>query len=120
MSVKQRTAIKFCVLTGVSKYDTVIKIQQTYGEAAMKKTAIYKWLKRFEEGETDTSDQQRTGRSTSWTSRDVVSIKALDDDRRITIREIKTRVECSHGTIHNIIRNELKMRCLCASWIPKC
>ena len=59
MSVEQRTAIKFCVLTGVSKYDTVIKIQYAYGEAAMKKTAIYKWLKRFTEGETDGSVARR-------------------------------------------------------------
>jgi len=35
---------------------------QVYGDNAMKKTAVYKWVKRFCEGRESVTDEERSGR----------------------------------------------------------
>jgi len=35
---------------------------QVYGDNAMKKTAVYKWVKRFSEGRDSVTDEGRSGR----------------------------------------------------------
>ena len=34
---------------------------QVYGDNAMKKTAVYKWVKRFSEGRENVTDEERSG-----------------------------------------------------------
>ena len=120
MSVEQRTAIKFCVLNGKNRKETMEMLVKAYGDAAMKRTALHKWYSsRYENGYESVMDDQRSGRLTSITSQKVQEIKELDKERRITIREVSQRVDCSVGTVHTIIHENLNMRWLCARWIPK-
>lgn len=120
MSVEQRSAIKFCALNGIPKLKTIQMLEQAYGNEALKKTAVYKWYKRFKDGRNDIEDDARTGRPVTKTSSDVADVKELlDKDRRITIREIVDRTSCSYGTVFNIIHDTLNMRRVCARWIPK-
>jgi len=35
---------------------------QVYGDNAMKKTAVYKWMKRFSQGTESVTDEERSGR----------------------------------------------------------
>lgn len=120
MSSEQRAAIKLCAGNGISVNKTIEMLCNVYGDTAMKKTAVYDWYRRFQNGRKDTTDDERTGRPKSVTSSNVTQIKALlDKDRRITIRELQDRVDCSYGTVFNIIHQDLNMRRLCARWIPK-
>ena len=120
MSVEQRTAIKFCVLNGKNRKETMEMLVKAYGDAAMKRKALHKWYLRYENGYESVMDDQRSGRPTSITSQKVQEIKELlDKDRRITIREVCQRVDCSVGTVHTIIHENLNLRRLCARWIPK-
>ena len=65
-------------------------------------------------------DKQRSGRPISITSQKIREIKELlDKDRCITVREVGQWVDCSVGTVHIIIHENLNMRRLCARWIPK-
>ena len=120
MSVKQRTAIKFCVLDGKNRKETMEMLVKAYGDAAMKRTTLHKWYMRYENGYESVMDEQRSGCPTSITSQKVQEIKELlDKDRRIVVREVSQRVDCSVGTVHTIIHDNLNMRRLCARWIPK-
>ena len=121
MSVEQRTAVKFCVLNGKNRKETMEMLVKAYGDAAMKRTALHKWYSRYEDGYESVIDEQLSGRPTSITSQKVQEIKELlDKDRRITVREVSKRVDCSSvGTVHTIIHDSLNMRRLCARWIPK-
>ena len=120
MSVEQKTAIKFCVLNGKNRKETMEMLVKAYGDAAMKRTALHKWYSRYENGYESVMDEQRSGRPTSITSQKVQEIKELlDKDRRITVREVSQRVDYSVGTVHTIIHENLNMRRLCARWIPK-
>ena len=120
MSVEQRTAIKFCVLNGKNRKETMEMLVKAYGDAAMKRTALHKWYSRYENGYESVMDDQRSRRPTSITSQKVQETKELlDKDRSITIREVSQRVDCSVGTVQTIIHENLNMRRLCARWIPK-
>ena len=75
---------------------------------------------RYENGYESVIDEQRSGRTTSIMSQKVQEIKELlDKDRRITVREVSQRVDCSVGTVHTIIHETLNMRRLRARWIPQ-
>ena len=78
------------------------------------------WYKRFEEGRENIKDDQRSGRPSVVTSSHVAAVKQLlDNDRRITIRDIVAKTDNSYGTVSGIIHNQLNMRRICARWIPK-
>ena len=103
-----------------NRKETMEMLVKAYGDAAMKRTALHKWYSRYENGYESVMDEQRSGRPTSITSQKVQEIKELlDKDRRITVREVSQRVDCSVGTVHTIIHDNLNMRRLCAQWIPK-
>ena len=62
---------------------------------------MHKWYSRYENGYESVIDEQRSGRPTSITSQKVQEIKELlDKDRRITVREVSLRVDCSVGTFY--------------------
>ena len=106
MSDKQRSAIKFCVRNGFSKSKTIDMLLNAYGEKAMKKAAVYMWYKRFEEGKENIKGDQRSGRPSVVTSSHVAAVKqVLDNDRRITIRNIAAKTDYSYGTVSDIIHN---------------
>jgi len=40
----------------------MLMLVQVHGDSAMKKTAVYKWAKRFAEGRESVTDEERSGR----------------------------------------------------------
>jgi len=40
----------------------MLMLVQVYGDNAMKKTAVYKWVKRLSEGRESVTDEERLGR----------------------------------------------------------
>ena len=110
MRTEQTSVIK-CVLNGISRKDTVQMIVKAYGIRAMKNSQVYEWHGRFENGQESINDEPRSGRPVSITSRRVTEIKELLElDGRITIREIRYKVDCSIGTVHDILHNKLNLR----------
>ena len=61
---------------------------QVYGDNAMKKTAVYKWVKRFSEGRESVTDKERSGRpATSRTEENIANVrKIVLENRRLTVR----------------------------------
>ena len=43
----------------------------------------------------------------------------MDKDRRVSIETISAQFDVSMGTVHTIIREELKMRNICAKFVPR-
>ena len=50
----------------------------------------------------------------------VLKVKTLvDHNRRITVRELASRLDLSVGNVHRILHNQLEMRRVAARWIPR-
>ena len=65
-------------------------------------------------------DDKRYGRSKEVRTPElIVPIKKfMDKDRRVTIETINAQFDVSVGTVHSIIRKELKMRKICVKFAP--
>jgi len=57
--LEQQTNIKFLVKLGRSGNEIRERLTQTHGDNAMKKTTVYKWVKRFSEGRESVTDGQQ-------------------------------------------------------------
>jgi histone-lysine N-methyltransferase SETMAR len=116
----QRDIVYFLWKEGSSGADIVTRLANVFGDAAMGKTAVYKWIQRFKDGCTSTEDDSRSGRPCSSATAD--NIHAVQDlilrDRRITVREMAYLLDISVGTVSAIVE-DLGFSKLCARWIPK-
>ena len=78
MDVKeeQRVAIKFSCKVDFSATKAVELFQKAYGDAALSRTTICEWYKRFRESRESVKEDERSGRST--TSRTDDNFAAVD------------------------------------------
>jgi len=80
---------------------------QVYGDNAMKKTAVYKWVKRFSEGRESVTDEERSGRPA--TEENITKVRqTLRENRRLTVRSMAEQV--NRKTVRKILTKYLDMR----------
>ena len=96
-------------------------LQKVYGDDAMKKTEVYKWVKRFSEGRESVTGEERSGRpATSRTEENVVNVcQIVLENSRLTVRSIAEQVKIDRDTIRKILTEDLDMRKVCAKMVPK-
>ena len=82
----------------------------------MNRKSVFEWHKRFKEGRQSVMDDERCGRSKEVRTPELIGpIKIfLDKDRRVSIETTSAQFDVSVGTVHTIIREELKMQKICA------
>ena len=87
----------------------------------MNQAAVFEWHKRFKEGRESMRDDERCGRSKEVNTPELIGqIKNfMDKDRRVSIETISAQFDVSVGTVHTIIRKELKMQKICAKFVPR-
>jgi len=66
----------------------MLMLVQVYGDNAMKKTTVYKWVKSFAEGRESVTDEERSGRpATSRTEENIAKVRQIvRENRRLTVR----------------------------------
>jgi hypothetical protein len=80
MDVKkeQRVAIKFCCKVDFSATKSVELIQNAYGDAALSRTTIFEWHKRFRVGRESVKDDEHSGRpTTSQTGDNIATVDKM-------------------------------------------
>jgi len=94
---------------------------QVYGHSAMKKTAVYKWVKSFSEGRESVTDEERSGRpATSRTEKNIAKFRQiLRENRRLTVWSIAEQVNIDRETVRKILTEDLDMRKVCAKMVRK-
>ena len=87
----------------------------------MKKTAVYKWVKRFSEGRESVTDEERSGRpATSRTEENIANFhQSLRENRRLTVRSIAEQVNIDTDTVRKILTEDLDVRKVCAKMVLK-
>jgi len=79
----------------------MLMLVQVYGDNAMKKTAVYKWMRRFSEGRESVTDEESSGRpTTSRTEENIAKVRQiLRENRRLTVRSIAEQVKTERETV---------------------
>ena len=119
-TLEERYAIKFCFKLGKNATETHGMLQTAFRLSSMNQASVFEWHKRFKEGRESVGDDEMCGRSKKVRTPELISkIKNfLDKDRRVSIETISAQFDVRVGTIHTIIREELKMRKICAKFVP--
>ena len=87
----------------------------------MNPASVFEWHKRFKEGRESVRDDERCGRSKEVRTPELIGqIKNfMDKDSRVSIETISAQFDVIVGTVHTFIREELKMRKICAMFVPR-
>ena len=96
-------------------------LQTAFRPSCMNRTSVFEWHKRFKEGRESVMDDERCGKSKEVRTPELIDqIKNFTDkERRVSIETISAQFDVSVGTVHTIIRGELKMRRICAKFVPR-
>lgn len=118
---EQRVVIKFLSKLGKNGREIFADLRTVYGDDAVKEPTVHKWLKRFREGRESVQDDPRSGRpSTSHSDENVERIRTcVNGDRRLTVRQVAEELNLGKTVVHEILRNELQMKKICAKIVPK-
>ena len=87
-------------------------LQTAFRPSCMNRGSVFEWHKRFKEGRESVREDERYGRSKEVRTPVLIGqIKNfMDKDRRVSIETISAQFGVSVGTVHTIIRHELKIR----------
>ena len=120
-SLEERYAIKFCFKLGKKATETNGILQTAFGASFMNRSSVFEWHKRFKESRESVRDDERCGRSKEVRTPELMGqIKNfMDKDRRLSIETVSAQFDVSVGTVHTIIREELKMQKICAKFDPR-
>jgi len=118
---EQRIIIKFLVKLGKTSLQMHEMLNTVYGDDALKKTALFKWIKRFQEGREDCKDDTRPGRpSTTCNDLNIDRVQSLVlSDRRMTILMLADTLSIGKSSVHTILTENLGLKKLCAKIVPK-
>ena len=95
-------------------------IQKAYGDAALSRTKIFEWHKRFREGRESVKDDEPSCRpTTSRTDDNIATVdKMVKEDRKVTSRLIEDTLGIPKTVVLPILREDLKKRKLCSRFFP--
>ena len=112
LELEQRTDIKFLVRLGKSGNEIGEMIVQVYGDNAIKKIAVYKWMKHFSEGRDSVTDEERSGQpATSRMEENITKIyQIVRENRWLTVRIIAEQVNIDRETVRKILTEDQKQR----------
>ena len=119
-TLEERYAIKFCFKLGKNATETYGMLQTAFRPSCMNRASVFEWHKRFKESRESVRDDERCGRSKEVRTPELIGqIKNfMDNDGHVSIDTISAQFDISVGTVHTIIREELKMRKICAKFVP--
>ena len=120
-NLEERYAIKFCFTFGKYSTERYGMLQTDFRPSCMNRASVSEWHKRFKEGRESVKNDERCGRSKEVRTPELIGqIKNfMDKDSRGSIETVRAQFDVSVGTVHTIIREELKMRKICAKFVPR-
>ena len=119
--LEERYAIKFCFKLGKNAAETYEILLTAFGASCMNPASVFEWHKRFKEGRESVRDDERCGRSKEVRTPELIGLIKyfMDKDRRVSIETINAQFDASVGTVHTIIREELKMQKIYAKFVSR-
>ena len=111
------------ILFKLEKNDTETygMLRTAFGQFCMNRPSVFEWLKTFKKGREFVRDDERCGRSKEVRTPVLIGqIKDfLDKDRRVSMETICAQFDVRVGTVHTIIREELKMQKTWKKFVPR-
>ena len=119
--MEQRIDLKLLVKLKKTPTESFKLLKEVYGEDAMSRTQIFKWLKRFVKGRKEVEDDPKTRRpSTTRTDENITRVNQLvQSDRRLTLQMISEDLSLNRESVRTSLLNNLVMQKVCAKMLPE-
>ena len=118
---EQHAVIRFLWAKGLYANEIHCEMRPVYGKNCFTRSAIHIWFKKFARGRESIVDKERRGRRVVATTD--ATIAAVDafvrSDWCLSISDIVRHTGISRGSVHKIVRKDLKFRKVSARWVPK-
>ena len=97
---EERVDIKFCFKAGLSATETLVWVQKTYGNEALKRSNVLRWYSRFRDGRELVEDDEKGGHPKLTRTEVNIAVVAdlVKNDRQIASRMIAESLT-THKTI---------------------
>lgn len=118
---EQRVTLKFLAKSGKSPIQCWHAMEAVYGQETMSKTQVCVWWKRFKGGDGSVKNKPKSGQPRSArTAANIQKIQDLvRDDGRRSVRSLSCETGLCRQTVWQILKKDLKLRRLCAKFVPR-
>ncbi|XP_039618307.1 protein GVQW3-like, partial [Polypterus senegalus] len=115
------SVIKFLTLRRKSASEIHRQLVETYGPEVMLRQHVYKWVRSFKEGRTDTHDEEKSGRPSLVSEELLQQVdEKIRSDRCVMIDTLHEMFpQFSRSLMDEIVSEKLDYRKLSARWVPK-
>ncbi len=119
---EQRFVIKYFTAQDETPANIWVRLRRVHGTQTLSHSAVHNWYLRFK------NDPNAScldcpccgGPAFAWSRRTIDKIRRLvNQDARMTVRELVRRARISVSSTHSILRKDLKLRKLAAYFVPK-
>ena len=119
--VEHRAVIKFITKEGKNAKEIHERMVAVYTDTAPSYATIARWNREFRHGRESLEDDPRPGRPSDVTTEDNVARveRMILENRRVKVEEIERELGISHGSVINIIHDNLAMTKVSARWVPR-
>ena len=116
-----RALIFFFTLKGYNAKQTEKELKEVHKDDGPAYSTITRWASEWKRGRRTIRDASRSGRpADAATLENITRIqKLIENDRRLTIKQISKKMNISRGTVHTILHEEMGLSKLSARWVPK-
>jgi transposase len=106
--LEQWVNMKFLVKLGKSGPEICQMLQQAYGEDALKKSTVLKWVQCYREGRKNPMDNKRSGcPSTSCSDENIDRVHSLVlSDRQMTVQMIADELQIGKTSVYSILMED--------------
>lgn len=118
-TIQYRSVIRFLFLKGKNREEVLSELKAVYQQECPSTATIYRWFNYFQSGRTSVVDEERSGRPSEIDEKITQKLQTIvQNERRITTRELTTRLNVSKGTVHTLL-TESGIRKLCSRFVPR-
>jgi hypothetical protein len=115
---EQGVALKCSSKAGLSATETLVLVQNAYGNEDRNGSNVFRWWSRFRDGRDFVEVDERSGRTKSTGNE--VNIAVLQICSKITSRMITEFLNIHKNIVLRILKEDLGKRMLCARCVPQC
>ena len=98
-----------------------LECKDSFGYSCMFSANFHKWVQAFKDGRESITDDPRSGRLVDVSTPEAIQVveNMIRSDKKVTLEEIATNLDMSHGTVYTTAHEKLRSSKVSCRWSSK-